>query len=54
MLKGSINSIIDQEGKESIKFYQVDLTLVSLTDNRKVWAGQKKVKKYVKKDALRL
>lgn len=54
MLKGSINSIIDQEGKEAIKFYQIDLTLINLVDNRKVWAGQKKVKKYVKKDALRL
>lgn len=54
MLKGSINSIVDQEGKEAIKFYQIDLTLISLVDNRKVWAGQKKVKKYVKKDALRL
>lgn len=54
MLKGTINSIIDQEGKESIKFYQIDLTLISLADNRKVWVGQKKLKKYVKKDALRL
>lgn len=54
MLKGSINSIIDQEGKESVKFYQIDLTLISLTDNRKVWVGQKKLKKFVKKDALRL
>lgn len=53
MLKGTINSIVDQEGKESVKFYQVDLTLINLTDSRKVWAGQKKVKKYVKKDALR-
>jgi uncharacterized protein (TIGR02722 family) len=54
MLKGSINSIVDQEGKESVKFYQIDLTLISLRDNRKVWVGQKKLKKFVKKDALRL
>jgi len=54
MLQGTINTIIDQEGKEAVKFYQVDLTLISLVDNRKVWVGQKKVKKYVKKGALRL
>lgn len=54
MLQGSINTIVDQEGKEAVKFYQVDLTLISLADNRKVWVGQKKVKKYVKKGALRL
>lgn len=54
MLQGAINTIVDQEGKEAVKFYQVDLTLISLADNRKVWVGQKKVKKYVKKGALRL
>lgn len=54
MLQGTINTIVDQEGKEAVKFYQVDLTLISLVDNRKVWIGQKKVKKYVKKGALRL
>jgi uncharacterized protein (TIGR02722 family) len=54
MLKGTINSIIDKEGKEAVKYYQVDLTLISLKDNRKVWVGQKKLKKYVKKGALRL
>lgn len=53
MLKGTINTIIDQEGKTAIKFYQVDLDLISMTDNRKVWIGQKKIKKVVKKKALR-
>jgi len=33
---------------------QVDLDLVSLTDNRKVWLGQKKIKKYIKNSKLRL
>jgi len=54
MLKGSINTIIDHEGKEAIKYYQVDLTLISMTDNRKTWVGQKKIKKLVKKGAFRL
>ena len=48
MLIGSINTIIDASGSEQIRFYQVDLTLVSLSDNRKVWTGQKKLKKDVK------
>lgn len=53
MLKGSINSIIDSEGTEQVKFYQVDLNLIKLIDNRKVWAGQKKIKKLVDKDSIR-
>jgi len=53
MLKGSINTIVDHEGKTAVKYYQVDLTLISMADNRKVWVGQKKIKKVVKKGALR-
>ena len=54
MLKGSINSILDTEGKEQVRFYQIDLNLISLSDNRKVWAGQKKIKKLVDKSTFRL
>jgi uncharacterized protein (TIGR02722 family) len=54
MLKGSINTILDSEGDEQVRFYQIDLNLISLTDNRKVWAGQKKIKKLVNKSAFRL
>jgi PBP1b-binding outer membrane lipoprotein LpoB len=53
MLIGSINSIIDASGGEQIRFYQVDLTLVSILDNRKVWTGQKKLKKDVKEAKFR-
>ncbi|AUM12550.1 penicillin-binding protein activator LpoB [Ketobacter alkanivorans] len=53
MLKGQINTIIDAEGKEQVRYYQVDLTLISMADNRKVWLGQKKIKKYVKNAKLR-
>lgn len=53
MLIGTINSIIDASGKEQIRFYQVDITLVSLADNRKVWTGQKKLKKDVKEATFR-
>jgi hypothetical protein len=30
------------------------MTLISLADNRKVWVGQKKIKKLVTKPGLRL
>lgn len=53
MLKGTINSILDTEGKTQVRYYQIDLTLISMADNRKVWVGQKKIKKVVKKPGLR-
>lgn len=53
MLMGTINTIIDASGGEQIRFYQIDLTLVSLVDNRKVWTGQKKLKKDVKEAKFR-
>jgi penicillin-binding protein activator len=53
MLIGTINSIIDASGGEQIRFYQVDMTLISLADNRKVWTGQKKLKKDVKEAKFR-
>ena len=53
MLMGTINTIIDASGSEQIRFYQVDLTLVSLADNRIVWTGQKKLKKDIKNAKFR-
>jgi len=53
MLQGTISTIIDTEGKKQVRFYQVDLTLTSLSDNRKVWLGQKKIKKYIEGSNLR-
>jgi uncharacterized protein (TIGR02722 family) len=53
MLQGGIKTIIDQEGKQSVKFYQVDMEMIHLESNEKVWMGSKKIKKYVKKKALK-
>ncbi|MBC8460676.1 MAG: penicillin-binding protein activator LpoB [Deltaproteobacteria bacterium] len=47
MMTGLINSIEDKEGGEKIVFYQVDLTLINVETNAKVWIGQKKIKKYI-------
>lgn len=53
MLQGQINTIIDVEGKQQVRYYQVDLTMISMADNRKVWLGQKKIKKLVKNAKIR-
>jgi PBP1b-binding outer membrane lipoprotein LpoB len=47
MMGGVISSIIDQEGGEKVIYYQVDLNLIDLESNTKVWLGQKKIKKYI-------
>ena len=47
MLAGVVNSISDQEGGESVMYYQIDLNLIDLESNVKVWQGQKKIKKYI-------
>jgi uncharacterized protein (TIGR02722 family) len=53
MLQGTINTIIDTDGKSQVRYYQVDLTLISLADNRKVWIGQKKIKKFISNASVR-
>jgi uncharacterized protein (TIGR02722 family) len=47
MLRGDITTIVDQEGGEKVKYYQVNLELVNIETNRKAWIGEKKIKKYV-------
>ncbi len=49
MLIGSINSIIDRDGGERVVYYQANLELIDMTNNRKVWIGEKKIKKFVKR-----
>ncbi len=53
MLMGSINSIANTSDNGQIHYYQVDLTLFSLADNRIVWTGQKKLKNEVGNAKLR-
>jgi len=49
MLHGTINSIVDQYGKEKVVYYQVNLELSDLETNEKVWLGEKKIKKLINK-----
>ena len=49
MLKGSIKDQVDRvDGTES-KFYQVDMELINLETNEKVWIDTKKIKKIVER-----
>ncbi|MEM9983219.1 MAG: penicillin-binding protein activator LpoB, partial [Bacteroidota bacterium] len=48
MMFGNINSIVDQEGKRRVVYYQINLELADIETNELVWIGEKKIKKYVK------
>lgn len=54
MLQGDIESIHDREGRRSVVYYQVDMTLVDLETNQKTWVGHHKIKKYVERPRFRL
>ncbi len=49
MVKGQINTIWDEAGKTKLKYYQVELEMIDIATNEKVWIGQKKIKKLVKR-----
>ena len=53
MLTGTINSIIDQEGGEQVVYYQIDMELTDIQSHRKVWLGDKKIKKYMSKSSVK-
>ena len=54
MLTGTINSVIDQEGGEQVVFYQIDMELTDIQSHRKVWIGDKKIKKYMSKSSVKM
>ena len=47
MIKGQINSIFDQKCGAEVKYYEIELVLIDLANNEKVWIGQKQIKKGV-------
>ncbi|KMQ52895.1 Protein of unknown function with DUF3897 domain [Chitinispirillum alkaliphilum] len=49
MLMGTINTIVDQEGRRAVIYYQVNMELVEIESNMKVWIGEKQIKKYVER-----
>ncbi|MBD3393766.1 MAG: penicillin-binding protein activator LpoB [Chitinivibrionales bacterium] len=54
MLIGSINTIADQEGSKAVMYYQVDLELIDLETHKKLWIGDKKIKKYITRSKTKL
>lgn len=53
MLQGSITMFVDQAGGEQAKYYQVDLELIDVESNQKVWIGTKKIKKLIEQKRAR-
>lgn len=51
MLKGSIVTIIDELDGTKVKFYQINLELINIESNEKVWIGDKKIKKVIDRDS---
>lgn len=49
MLKGSIKDVVDRVDGTETKFYQVDMELVNVETNEKVWIDTKKIKKVVER-----
>jgi penicillin-binding protein activator len=54
MMTGNISTIVDQEGRRSVIFYQVNMELIELESKKKVWIGEKKIKKFVERAGARL
>jgi penicillin-binding protein activator len=54
MLQGVINTLVDESEGAKAELYQVDLELVDLASNVKVWLGQKKIKKLVERSKTTL
>jgi uncharacterized protein (TIGR02722 family) len=51
MMIGSLNSIVDQDGGKAVVFYQVNLELVEIESHKKLWIGDKKIKKFVERSS---
>ena len=54
MLIGSMVSQIDQEGNEELRTYQVDLELIDIESNEKIWIDSHKIRKLVEKARISL
>jgi penicillin-binding protein activator len=53
LLVGTISSIIDQEDNKAVVFYQVDLELIDVQSHRKLWIGDKKIKKFIERGKVK-
>ncbi len=49
MLKGTINDVKDETKGKYVVLYQVNVEMIDMKTNEKVWLGQKKIKKLVER-----
>jgi len=49
MLKGVLTSIRDQSGGTTLMFYQIDLKLINMANNRIEWVGEKKIRRKIER-----
>ncbi len=52
MVIGNIDSILDSKSGTTAKFYKVNLELIGMESNEKVWIGTKDIKKMVKRSSF--
>ncbi|MBU2509779.1 penicillin-binding protein activator LpoB [bacterium] len=52
ILRGEIHSVEDQLKDTKVVTYQIDLELLTLENNEKIWISQKKIKKIIEKPTL--
>ena len=53
MMIGSLNSVKDVFKTKGTMYYQINLELIDLETNQKVWMGQKEIKKMIKKRGVK-
>ena len=52
LMEGAINSFVDTDGDQQVRFFQIDLTLIEVETNEKKWIGTKKIKKIIDKGGM--
>ncbi len=53
MLQGTISKITDAAYGKKTFYYQVDMTMTDLKTGKKVWIGDKKIKKFIQRPGAR-
>lgn len=51
MLKGAINTMLDEVEGTKVMSYQVNMELINIETNQKAWIGDKKIKKVITRSA---
>jgi len=52
MLRGTLKDMVDSFEGKKVKYYQVDLELVNVESNEKVWIDTKKIKKIIEQSGV--